>query len=270
MVSTHIYDTKKEERKNKAIALLVTILTHAALLLFLILYIIITPLPPYRLLPTPEVEVEADFGNNINGTGHVEANNMGENTESGKVKSASSHVVSKQSAPVIRNEAEDVNIKTPEKTTITEKIDSSQSTQPQISMPLAGALNKFRNAKGQGAEGGDGNSGNAGNAGSPGGTNPGEGNGTGGPFNYFLKGRKIVARPNISSNTQDEGKVVVKILVDQAGNVIKATPGEKGSNTTNTVLYEKAKEAALSTKFSPSPDGTPEQQGSMTIIFTVQ
>jgi len=36
------------------------------------------------------------------------------------------------------------------------------------------------------------------------------------------------------------------------------------------VLYEKAKEAALSTKFSPSPDGTPEQQGKMTIIFSVQ
>ncbi|HTA82616.1 MAG TPA: hypothetical protein VK783_06780 [Bacteroidia bacterium] len=260
----------KEDRKNKSIALIVTLLVHALLLLFLIMYIIITPLPPYKLIPTPEVVVfENDFGNGTEGTGHVENDKMGENLNADKVKATTSPAAVKQSAPVITNDAEDANIKTPKNTSKTAvKIDTASADKPQVSVPLASALNKFRHAKGQSA-GGDGSSGTNGNAGNPDGTLPGESMGNG-PIGYFLKGRKIVTRPNIKSNTQDEGQVVVMIIVDQNGNVIKATPGAQGSNTTSPVLYEKAKEAALSTKFSASPDGTPEQQGKMTIIFSVQ
>lgn len=257
------------EGKRNSIALVVTIVFHALILLFLLWYVIITPIPPFVVKPAPEIEF--DFGNGVNGTGHVEANNIGENTDNSKKASTTKPSDNKQSAPELTNDAENASIKTPKKTnTKVDKIDTaSTDSKPQVSPQLATVLNKFSHSKGQ-APGGDGNSGQAGNAGDPNGTNPGEGNGNGGPLNYFLKGRKILSRPHIQSNSQDEGTVVVTIIVDQSGNVIKATPGAKGSNTTSQVLYEKAKEAALSTKFSASPDGTPEQQGKMTIIFSVQ
>jgi protein TonB len=257
------------EGKRNSIALIGTIIFHALILLFLIWYVIITPIPPFIVKPAPEIEF--DFGNNINGTGHVESDKMGENTDKSSTNTSQPAAVNKQSAPVLSNDAENPSIKTPTKTSNkTDKIDTaSNEPKQQVSVQLASVLNKFSHSKGQSA-GGDGNSGQAGNAGSPNGTNPGEGNGDGGPLKYFLKGRKILTRPSIKSNSQDEGTVVVMIVVDQAGNVIKATPGIQGSNTTSPVLYAKAKEAALSTKFSASPDGTPEQQGKMTIIFSIQ
>lgn len=258
-----------DDKKNRATALIATIAVHAALLLFFFWYVIITPLPPYKIIPAPQLEVEADFGNNIEGTGHVERENKGENLSDNKTNNVK-QAASKQSAsPVLSNDAEEASIKTPKNTTKTNKVDTATAVKPQVSIALASALNKFRHSKGQ-APGGDGNSGNAGNAGTPNGTKPGEGNGTGKGFNFFLRGRKLVLPPHINDNSQDEGRVVVRILVDQSGKVIKAVPGEKGSNTTSAVLYAKAKEAALSTKFNVSPDGTPEQQGTMTFIFVVQ
>jgi periplasmic protein TonB len=260
----------REEKNNKTVAVIGTIIVHALILLFFFYYVIVTPLPPYKLIPAPEVEVEADFGNNINGTGHVEQDRIGENPNPDtKDKSQAQPVNTQQSAAPVTNDAEDASIKTPHKSNPKARIDTTESTpKPTVSVDLANAMNKFKHAKGN--PGGDGNSGHEGNAGTPDGKTPGEGNGTGDNFDFFLAGRELLSRPNITANTQDEGKVVVRILVDQTGTVIKATPGEKGSTTTSPVLYAKAKAAALATKFNASPDGTPEQQGTMTFIFVVQ
>ena len=59
---------------------------------------------------------------------------------------------------------------------------------------------------------------------------------------YQLGGRTIaeIKKPNYDS--QQQGKVVVTIRVDRNGKVISATPGAKGSTTTNAYLYSKAKE----------------------------
>ncbi|MGP8216133.1 MAG: energy transducer TonB [Bacteroidia bacterium] len=263
--------TVKQERNNKGIAFVITVLVHLALLLFLFYYVIITPLPPYKLIPVPEIEVEADFGNGVNGTGHVEQSNMGENPNPEKIEKTSSKVsASKQSAQILTNEAEEPsNIKSAKNPTNSTRIDTSSAPQQQQVTPeLASVFNKFRHSKG-GTPGGDGNSGQAGNAGVPDGTNPGESMGDS-QFGYKLNGRRLLKRPNVNADCHEEGTVVLKIVVDQGGNVISATPGEQGSNTTSPCLYEKATEAAKSTKFSPSPDGTPEQQGKMTVKFTVQ
>jgi protein TonB len=258
----------REEKNNKTVAVIGTIVVHTLILLFLLVYYIITPLPPYKLIPAPEVEVEADFGNNINGTGNVEQDKMGTNPNPSDNSKAQSTPLTHQSAAPLSNDAEDPSIKVPHKSSKTARVDTMESPQPKVSVELANAMNKFSHSKGN--PGGDGNSGQQGNAGNPNGTTPGESNGDGGNFKFFLKGRNLVSRPSITANTQDEGKVVVKILVDQNGVVIKATPGEKGSTTTSPVLYAKAKDAAMATKFNSSPDGTPEQQGTMTFIFVIQ
>jgi len=109
------------------------------------------------------------------------------------------------------------------------------------------------------------------------GTGPGQGTGTGpgtGPGNggisFDLAGRRLVRKPTIDDKSQETGKVVVSITVDKDGNVTEARPGARGSTTTSSYLFGKAKEAAMRAKFSPNPDGTDIQKGTMTFVFLVQ
>lgn len=86
-------------------------------------------------------------------------------------------------------------------------------------------------------------------------------------ISYDLAGRKMRQLPNIEDNSRSVGKVIVRIVVNRNGEVIKAVPGQVGSNTTETSLLEKAKEGALKTKFSARVDGPEEQYGTMTFVF---
>ncbi len=87
--------------------------------------------------------------------------------------------------------------------------------------------------------------------------------------NYVLGGRRLAKTPKIFDDSQDEGKVVVRIYVDRSGNVIKAEPGIKGSTTNSATLFEKAKRAALKTKFDAHPDAPIQQVGSMSFVFLI-
>ena len=84
-------------------------------------------------------------------------------------------------------------------------------------------------------------------------------------ISYNLGGRTIaeIKKPNYDS--QQQGKVVVTIRVNKNGKVISATPGAKGSTTTNAYLYSKAKEAALETTFEADTSAPEIQLG--TIIY---
>ena len=95
------------------------------------------------------------------------------------------------------------------------------------------------------------------------------GNGGGGVRHSFTD-RSLLSTPKINDDSQDEGKVVVDIVVDRNGNVIKATPGAKGSDTNSSHLFSKAKKAALKTKFSPNPNAPAEQYGKLTFRFVLE
>lgn len=99
------------------------------------------------------------------------------------------------------------------------------------------------------------------------GTGDGIGSGKGPGFGFELGGRTVARRPEIVDNSRETGKVVVNIVVDRNGKVIKATPGGKGTTTLNNALLEKARQGALETRFSAKPDGPEEQYGTITIIF---
>jgi len=247
-----------------------TVVFHGAILAFLFLFVIKTPLPPYPHVQPPSVEVALDFGNNINGTGNVEAPNKGNNPTPDKSNTSSSSKPVEQTSSTITNNSEDnPSIKSSKHPGKVDKIDTA-TPHPTVSVELASALNKFSHSKGQ--PGGNGNSGQEGNAGSPNGTTPGVGNGnTPGGAEYFLSGRSLLSHPIPVNVSKDQGKVVVEITVEPNGTVIKAVPGAKGSTTSSPYLFEKAKEAAMSTKFSQSKDpNTPEQQGTMTVVFVIQ
>jgi colicin import membrane protein len=90
--------------------------------------------------------------------------------------------------------------------------------------------------------------------------------GTGGTT-FNLEGRNFVSLPKPDISTQKEGKVVVEIKVDRAGNVVNATPGVKGSTTLESSLLNAAKRAALSSKFDSKTDAAYMQTGTITYIF---
>ena len=84
---------------------------------------------------------------------------------------------------------------------------------------------------------------------------------------YFLKNRKLLQRPQLLDNSQEEGTVVVEIIVDETGKVIEATPGQRGSTTTSAYLYTLARQASKTLKFNASSEGIHEQKGTSTFVF---
>ena len=86
-----------------------------------------------------------------------------------------------------------------------------------------------------------------------------------------LQGRNTVgALPFPEYTVNKAGKVVVKILVDQYGKVIGATPGVSGTTVQDKTLWEAAKEAALKAQFNVSASADVVQEGTITYIFKLK
>ena len=86
---------------------------------------------------------------------------------------------------------------------------------------------------------------------------------------YQLGGRNVEFKPKPIYEIQVEGKLVVIITVDRSGNVINAIPGVKGSTTLNKQLLQRAKVAALKTKFNPKHSAPTNQQGKIIYHFSL-
>lgn len=87
---------------------------------------------------------------------------------------------------------------------------------------------------------------------------------------YLQIDRTLISEPGLILNSSEEGKVVVEIIVDENGNVIKATPGQRGSTTSSSNLFTRATQAAYQAKFNPSREGIKEQRGTYTFVFTLE
>ena len=85
---------------------------------------------------------------------------------------------------------------------------------------------------------------------------------------FSLAGRSAKAIPSPNTNTQKQGKVVVKIWVDRAGNVTQTSAPEKGSTVTDDALVRQAKAAALKAKFNAKEDAPEVQTGTVTYVFS--
>ena len=73
--------------------------------------------------------------------------------------------------------------------------------------------------------------------------------------------------PKPAYTSQEQGKVVVTIWVNQYGKVIKAVDGAKGTTISDLGLRARAKEAALKAKFSADPNAPDVQKGTITYNF---
>lgn len=280
--------TRSEENKNRIISGIITSTIFALLLLFLILYQLITPNPPF-----PESGggggQEFALGMMNVGSGDIDYGSMGkvtdvvveketpkenivtdENGENVQINETKPEI--KNNTTVITPVKEKVVVVVKEKTAaekLAEKFKKNtgkdgggkgdNETTGQNGNP-DGDPNKNGN-------GGHGNGSDGGNGDNKGPGDGGPGTGPGSKYGIDLKGRAVVKPPKLPSDTKEEGKVVVEITVDSEGNVIEASPNGRGTTTSSALLKAKAKQAAMATKFNIEGKFE-EQRGTITIIFS--
>ena len=122
-----------------------------------------------------------------------------------------------------------------------------------------------------GSEDGDQAGGNTGTgSGTGSGNNTGPGHGSMGNGDWYLAGRGIVTKPVIRDQLVDQGTVVVDIIVDRLGKVVRANVNVSKSNTSSQELWDKAVSAAYKAKFTAKANATVEQKGSLTFNFISQ
>lgn len=97
------------------------------------------------------------------------------------------------------------------------------------------------------------------------GESPNRGNGN---IRGALGNRKVIKVPKIKDDSQKKGRVVVKICVDQKGDVISSQYTMMGSTTSDTYLIKLAENGAKGYKFSPSVN--PKECGKVVIDFLLK
>ena len=259
-------DILKDKEKRKG--LIVTVLVHLTLLILFSIFGL------SYIEPAPEEGITINFGTTDAGMNDIQNETPAENNENEPTE----QVVVEQE-PIEKIEDEIITQDTEEAPSIDNEKEKPKEKEEPIKKPkeepkpdknLSDALNKWKtNKNDQG--GGDGNTNEVGDQGSIEGNKDSK-NYIGGPtgngnIGYSLSGRNMLSSPPIKDKTQNEGKVVVDIIVDKYGKVLRADPGARGSTTANTDLLKKAKEAALKTKFNANPEAAEEQKGQMTFIF---
>lgn len=185
----------------------------------------------------------------------------------------------KEEAPVVKKQedqpqqdridAEKADKNQPEETErTTPKEQDNSKPVPQPDQATTDALNSILNGQRQdGTSGqGDGNDGLPGDKGSPDGdpnasSYYGQGKGLDGDGNYRLGGRQALTKKKYVQNCNESGTVVVEIKVNRQGNVIRATPGVRGTTNTSSCLLDPARRAAMETKFNSDANAPSVQTG---------
>jgi len=96
----------------------------------------------------------------------------------------------------------------------------------------------------------------------------GQGTGSGG-VGYGLNGRGRASYETLKQECNESGMVIVKIIVNQNGNVVEAEPGVKGTTNTAQCLLEPAKKIALSHKWPADSKAPTKQIGFVKVNFNL-
>ena len=244
--------------KNRRKAIIGTVLFHIGLLLCFI-FMGLT----YQIPPPAEEGITINFGYQDFGSGSEQAEQIVEEQEITPQEIVNNNpVVEDISTQDIEETPTEKLNEQLEKTKEVKKIEEKKP-EPVINTRALYPGKKQNNSNSQGISDGQGDQGSQ--DGDPNSNAyTGGGIGTNG-IAYQLGGRTIVEIKKPNYDSQQQGKVVVTIRVDRNGKVISATPGAKGSTTTNAYLYSKAKEAALKTTFEANTTAPEIQVG--TIIY---
>lgn len=234
----------------KLIGLIVSIVAHGLLVLCLLLMGLRYPDPP-----PPELGVEMDMGEFSDvGTDLEHAAEGGED-----LSSESSYANDDNSE--LTQQSEDVPLtskKTPSPTKNKKKPKDNVKPQSDETKVDQNALfTKGRVKKGSGGSTGVGEGSGKGSGG--------EGGGCGISFSLEGRGSKNLHEPTATSS--EKGKIVVKINVDQEGNVVSATAVLRSSTLWDTNLLRRCEQAAKKSKFTANPDAPELQGGTITYIW---
>lgn len=95
----------------------------------------------------------------------------------------------------------------------------------------------------------------------------GTGTGIDGDGNYRLGGRKALAKTKYVQDCNETGEVVVRIEVNQNGEVVRADAGVQGTTNTSKCLLEPAERAARNTTFNKDAKAPARQVGFIVYVF---
>ena len=189
-----------------------------------------------------------------------------ENEESIKIKQQEE--AKRKAEEAARIAKEEADRKERERKAAEEKARQEQEAKKRELDALMGGIS---NAEGEVA-GGEGDDQLAGDKGNPDGDpyattyygSPGSGTGTGG---YGLSGRSLVNNGKVPQECNQEGRVVVKIVVDRNGRVIEATPGVKGTTNSDPCLLEPARKTAFLHRWNTDSKAPNQQIGFVVVNF---
>lgn len=264
--------------QRKSVALTISIVLHGLILLFFLLYKIITPIPPFPQSEGGGAGLELALGYTELG--------MGDNSTNPEPSiPAATTAAQPESQPepeVLTNDAEPeapvVTPKTPEKPKNNKPKPEKpkQPTKEEQEQAFKNKLNNMWNTTGGSGSSGKGASDvpgvAGGSTGTPGGTGIGNGTGSyrGDGWSIDLAGRTIRKRPSIQDKPHVGGKVVLDIWVSADGKVARVSQNTDKSTTLDQTLVGLAKRAALESSFYPDPKARDDQRGTMTFIFVLQ
>lgn len=248
-----------EEQKNKTISAVST-----ALLLAVALVICAFVGFKYPDPPIPEEGVEVNLGNSETGLGSAERPDASVNRTPPAPSGSRGERVAHQNA---------------EATDRVEMADNSRAAanaaanpnpeQPREPSINQNALFKKSNKGTGGSEGVTQGTGNQGKAGGDPNSTRYDGEPGNGGSGWQLAGRGLRGvKPQVSYESNEQGKNVVMIWVDRNGNVVRAEANQRGSTITKDYFAKKAKDAALRFHFTANPNAGELQVGYVTVVFS--
>ncbi|KAB2810253.1 energy transducer TonB [Phaeocystidibacter luteus] len=245
---------QKDKRNGRIAAILFAILTMVWLIFFGFTY----------LDPPPEEGIAINFGYDAAGSGSTSSAQQSEQPTQPEEAQPQPQTQTAETDVATQSSVDAPSINTQE--TQQQQVEE-QEPDPQPSNRLNSALQSTRDGTGAGegvTEGG-------GDQGDPNGDpNSQSRTGNGGSGNsgkYDLGGRRALQTPEPDKGCSGEGTVVVKVYVNRSGTVTRAIPGEESrdgtiqTNTFDPCLFDKARSAAMRTKWQGDANAPDEQVG---------
>lgn len=256
----------KQENQRRFYGILGVVIFHALVFLALFFMAFRTPLP----LPGEEgMEVNLGFSDQGMGDIQPEQPSMMRNSQPAQSSPRSDDEVVTDNNPdevaldKVKSKKQNQNTSNPAQTSNQDATNKQPVVNPNAM--YKGKSNKTTSGGSQG------NTGQPGDQGKSTGTPDGKGNdGNGGKGNgigYDLQGRSSVNLVRPIYNSDEQGKIVVKVWVNPQGIVTKVLSGVRGTTITDLALKKQCEEAAKRSKFSVKADAPEEQTGTITYTF---
>ena len=251
-------------KKNSIISGSITFVVMGLIILACALMGLYPPDPPIE-----EEGVEVNLGNSDFGSGNNPIPNVSENNSPNYSRPATSNEVATQNT----EESMAMNASTTPGNTVTQEDEVKDVPEipkkPEINKNALFKKKRTETNTNGGSQGITSGNGNQGKVGGDPNSNRYDGNPGKGGAGWSLEGRNVRALPTPEYNSNQQGRIVVKIWVDRSGNVIKAEAPAKGSTIVSGVMVKQAMTAAKRAKFSASSNAIEAQIGYITYEFRI-